>query len=286
MLDQFNAENLLNQEALSVVRHCFELGFIASILIGLFNSLNRLCIKNEPVASAVRLIAALEKVKTLLDLEKAVIRTSSRLKTLKSELAESQGILEAMRKDASSILNRVEDKANQSIEYVANQTVDRISQFTDNVKNVETQGIASIHSLATEIEARLVAHEQSISEYFINNSYAFQILTDTHRGQITEYGKLMEEMGEMKPWIDLASILYGTYQDPQQLQRVNLPVLRRIVQGVHLYVAGKWPTERISAPREVSDRDFGIFTGSEINLVSASALLVEGLKKLERQGKV
>ena len=285
-LDQFKTENLLNQEALSVVRRCFEFGFTTSILIALLNTLLRFSIKNEILASSQRLIKGLEKVKLIVDLEEAVIRLSSQLNAIKHDLAETEGVLDAKKNNVMGIISSVEKQASYSIEQAALIANTSITNLVEAVQNVETQSIASINNLEEEAEARLSAHEQAISAYFINNSYALKLSLDTYGNMITEYSDLKEEMGQMKPWLDLASILYGTFQDPQQLQRVNLPVLRRIVQGIHLYVATRWLSERIGVPREISDSDFGLLSGSEINLFSASALLVLGLKKLERQGKI
>jgi hypothetical protein len=285
-LDQFNTENLLNQEALSVVHRCFELGFMTSILITLMNSLLRLSIKNEIISSSQRLINGLEKVKTIVDLEEAIIRNSSRLNAVKKELQATQGVLDAKKKDVLRVITGVEKQATQSIEQVASDAKTSTLHLVTAVKNVETQSIASIINLEKVIKARLSAQEQAVSAFFINNSYAVKLAIDMYGTKVIEYSDFKEEMGELRPWMDLASILFGTIQDPQQLQRVNLPVLRRIAEGIHLYVAMRWSSETIQASREISDNDFGVFTGSTINLVSASALLVEGLKKLERQGKI
>jgi hypothetical protein len=284
LLDHLRTQNLFWQEALSVTVHCLEQGYTSQMLIELLNALQKLSIKKEPLVSVRRLLGGLEKVKELIELEDALIRTSAQYKTLTAKLADTEGIFKTLNKLVLGSIKKAEKKAVQSIDLASNRAQGSILEYVNSLKNVETQALESINILEKEAENALNRHQQSVSAFFLDNSYAVQLAIATYEEKIKHYSNLREEIGILKPWIDLATILYGANQDPHALQRVNLSTVRRICEGIHFYVAGRWPSIRMRVPREISDNDLGILSGSEIGLLSVICLLVEGIRKLEREG--
>jgi hypothetical protein len=284
-LDALQTKNFQWISAIKVITDVYRLGFTEETILRLIEELKRLSIKKEPVASTKRLLTGLEKVKELVELEEAVTLTSAQLRTLKSELAKTQGILTATQKDALGKIHEVKNNSIKSIDAVSSKAQGSITDMISSLKNVEAQGIHSIDKFQKEATGIVNAHQLSISAFFINISNAIQIAIDLYGEKIRQLSILSEELGKLKPWIDLATLLYGVNQNPQSLQHVNLSVVRRICEGIHLYLASTYASSRIHVPREISDREFGMISGSEYSIHSVSAILVEGLRKIEREGK-
>jgi hypothetical protein len=285
-LDELKSKYLLWLAAIQVLVDSYKLGFTLNIVKGIIEELHKLSIKAQPIRSAHRVLERMRKVTTEIELDKAITAKKTQLSTLEKEYISLMTSIKTLKKDVIGTFSKVEKKAVNSIESISQTGKESLSGLITSVKQVEAQSINSIRCVNDEAEKSLTKHQTDVGYFFINNSNAVQLAIDLFGNQISEYCDLREEIGEMKPWIDLATILFGTYQDPKQLRRVNLNVLLKLTEGIHLYTVTRWPYERVKVPGDVSDRDFGILTGSELNLTSLSTLLLEGLRTLKWKGEV
>jgi cell division protein FtsB len=285
-LDELKSKYLLWLAAIQVLVDSYKLGFTLNIVKGIIEELHKLSIKAQPIRSAHRVLERMRKVTTEIELDKAITAKKTQLSTLEKEYISLMASIKTLKKDVIGTFSKVEKKAVNSIESISQTGKESLSGLITSVKQVEAQSINSIRCVNDEAEKSLTKHQTDVGYFFINNSNAVQLAIDLFGNQISEYCDLREEIGEMKPWIDLATILFGTYQDPKQLRRVNLNVLLKLTEGIHLYTVTRWPYERVKVPGDVSDRDFGILTGSELNLTSLSTLLLEGLRTLKWKGEV
>jgi hypothetical protein len=283
-LDQVKIEHIHWQNAVKLLIYSFKRGYNLSIVKGLINALLRFGIKDQPGISARRLINGLEKVRELIELEEAVKKTEAHLRTLEGERDQTHGQLLALRDDVLGSISMAFDNSIRGIENFTKGSKGCITELVSAVKQAESQSIDSIKEVQAETDNVMTMHRANVGRFFINNSTAAQLAIQQWEAKIHEYSDLKEELGEIRPWMNLASLLYGTYNDPSALQSANLSVVRRLCEGIHLYIAGKWVAANVRVPMEVSDNDFGILTGSEFRLLSISTLLLEGLRQLERQG--
>ncbi|MFC1803114.1 coiled-coil domain-containing protein [Thermoproteota archaeon] len=283
-LDQVKTEHIHWQDAVNLLIYGFKRGYNLSIIKGLISALLRFGIKDQPGVSARRLINGLEKVGELIELEDAVKKTEAHLRILEGERDQTQGQLLALRDGVLGSISMAFDNSIRGIENFTKDSKGCITELVSAVKQVESQSIDSIKEVQAETDNVMTMHRANVGRFFINNSTAAQLAIELWEAKIREYGDLKEEFGEIRPWMNLASLLYGTYNDPSSLQSANLSVVRRLCEGIHMYIAGKWVAANVRVPMEVSDNDFGIFTGSVFRLLSISTLLLEGLRQLERQG--
>jgi len=285
--DEFRRVNTLYLVLLDVLFDFFKKGYTADHFQMMLNGMKRLEILGQPKASVMRLLKALEKIRTLEELDSAIPVKEATLSALQGKVNELGGVINAYKNVAIAALNEVSGAATQQINELLGQYVASLNVLQDKmVRGLNAMSAATDADRATT--ARFFYNEvrNAKNEVVMLHSTVTKAL-QVYKDEVTQWGAVREESGRYEKLIEYTSALLAVKKDPNVISQLPPETIISLLKSIDIYVQTKLPDADSLPSAELYQRERWAFNSVyKAKIRSVSAWLLEDLTRRFYEGRL
>lgn len=275
MLDEVKGLHSLWVTSINLIISSLKLGFTDKIIQGLLNELHKLCISQQPIRSAKRVLSRMRKVVEEIELDESIRRRSSELKALDERFAEFDAEMNMLEKRVLGTLSTVEGKAEENIGQLVNSYLHQLN-ITGN------QALINQENLQLKISESIEGYQKRIDSGFTSNYFMMQAALKFFSEEIQEWGRVKEKAGILQAEINLAAILFGFNSDQQALINLSPTIICKLSEKIYYYVTLRWPDVQTKAPDKIAAMDIGISSFYMAKMSNVAYWLLDAIRNMER----
>ena len=285
--DEFRRVNALYLVLLDLLFDFFKRGYTEDHFKMLLNGLKKLEIIGQPRASVMRLLKALEKIRTLEELDSAIQVKEATLAALQGKVNELSGVINAYKNVAIAALNEVSGAATQRINELLGQYVASLNALQDKmVKGLNAMSTATDADRA--ITARFFYNEvrNAKNEVVMLHSTVTKAL-QVYKDEVAQWGVIREESGRYEKLIEYTSALLAVKKDPNVISQLPPEIIISLIKSVDVYVQVKLPdAETLPSPALHQKESWAFNSVYKAKIRSVSAWLLEDLTRRFYEGRL
>jgi hypothetical protein len=253
----------------------------------LLNGLRKLEIIGQPRASVIRLLKALEKIRTLEELDSAIQVKEATLAALQGKVNELSGVINAYKNVAISALNEVSGAAIKRINDLLGQYVASLNVLQDKmVKGLNAMSAATDADRATTARFFYNEVKNAKNEVLTLHSTVTQAL-QVYKNEVTQWGTIREESGRYEKLIEYTSVLLAVKKDPNVISQLPPESIVSILKSIDIYIQTKLPDADSLPSAELYQRERWAFNSIyKAKIRNVSAWLLEDLTRRLYEGRL
>jgi archaellum component FlaC len=285
--DEFRRINELYLALLDLLFDFFKRGYTLEHFRLLLSGLKKLEIVGQPRNSIKRLLDALEKIRTLEELDAAIQIKEATLATLQGTINELQGIIVAYRDGAVVSLNQVSTTATKKMDALLNQYLASMNTLQDRVVNNLSQMSTATQAERDTIMQFFTGEVRKAKNEVLNiHSMVTQAL-QMYKGEVQEWGEIRKESGRYEQLMQNTSALLAATKDPNIIKKLPPEFVVSLLRGIDVYVQVRLPDAETLPSQTLNERERMAFSSMfKAKVRNVSAWLLEDLTKRFYEGQL
>lgn len=262
VLDELRRRSLTYEEANTFVQAFISEGYDSEILLGLLEVLKSLAISGHKRVSVKRLIDGLSSVRSLEELESAILHKKAEFARLQSSIDAATGELEALRDDTLAMIDSSRKSATKEIGDMHSSYMDALVQMNEayergllgyrdgqaaQLSDFRKRAEETITKLTTEMSSKMNREMQQI-----------QALIANYERQILRWGAEKEEQGRLGSALKYGRMLDEASVDFDLAKNFPMSLIDRLLSFVVVWIRHHLPDEKVRPSKGVAELDIHI----------------------------
>jgi hypothetical protein len=284
--DEFRRINALYVLLLDLLFDFLKRGYTVEHFKLLLNGLRQLEIVGQPRNSMTRLLNALQKIKTLEELDAAIARTQATFATLLADANGLRGTIDAYMDGAIASMNQVSTTATNKMEALLNQhtaSMNTLSKYQQGLlskleANAETK-LTEINQLA---QAQASYMNESMGNMYLTLSTAFKI----YHGEVSKWGVMKVETGKFQAELKWGQYIQQLINDPKLAADMSTSLALQMADWLHIWVGKHLPETKSLPPEHLSTQESGLSRYFPVKFTNITEWVRYELRDLQRRGVI
>jgi len=228
-LDELKLGTVTFEEAIDTVLSLFEDGYSAKDIESLRQGLHLLEIKDKRIRSVTRLVEGLKKQKTLVALEKKLIKKKKELEFLEHQLSDTKAKLKVARQTTLRAIEETQKAASKAIYATGEET-----------QKTTRNALRKFEAFLDRVEADL------------------QRITEQVKDGLGEWSNLQQKMGRLRDSIFLGEVMLGIMKSTQYLKEIPPSIIADLLDRLLLWSELNYPELTIKPSQTINRKEFNL----------------------------